>query len=68
MANSNTEHSKKLRAKTAAKWTKENTKLLGIRYNKKDPNDIALIETFSSIDADSNKGRLKILVDYYSKV
>ncbi len=69
MANSNTEHSKKLRAKTAAEWQKKQLeegkiKRLGMTL----PTEIA--EAFNSVSekmALSKPQTLKALIDFYNQ-
>ncbi|MBW5291219.1 MAG: hypothetical protein Rsou_0383 [Candidatus Ruthia sp. Asou_11_S2] len=63
MSNSNTDHSKELRYKTAKAWNKANSVSLSIKFNKNNPDDMALLEKFKSIDAKSNKARLSILLN-----
>lgn len=66
MPNSNTNHSKKLRYKTAKEWNKINTVALTIKFNKNNLDDLALLENFKSIDAKSNKAKLEVLVNLWS--
>lgn len=63
--NSMSQHSKDLRSKTSREWTKQNIISKAIKFNKNNPEDTELYTRFESIDASSNKERLRILIDYY---
>lgn len=63
--NSMSQHSKELRRRTSKEWTKQNIISKAIKINKNNPKDMDLYARFESIDASSNKERLRILVDYY---
>lgn len=69
MANSNTEHSKKLRAKTAAEWSKKQISEGHIRQITMKMNaDIA--DTFDALCAKMGSSRpqtLKALLDFYNQ-
>ncbi|OIR24873.1 hypothetical protein [Bathymodiolus thermophilus thioautotrophic gill symbiont] len=65
--NSMTKHSKELRKKTSAEWTKKHIISKAIKFNKSQESDIKLLSDFESIEAGSNKERLQLLVDCYLK-
>lgn len=64
MGNSNTEHSRKLRQKTATAYNKKNIKQINCFLNKK--KDIDLIEAIEKIE--NKNGLIKeLLREYFSK-
>ena len=67
MANSNSEHSKKQRLQTSAKWNKVNNKTLGFSLNKNNPKHIEAIEIIDSMPQKTNVDKLLFLVDLYKK-
>lgn len=64
MANSNTQHSKKLRNETSKKWQRENSKKITLNFA---PKDHDLIENFKSIEAENNIERFRLLIKNFLK-
>ena len=68
MSNANTEHSKKLRQKTAAEWKKNLPKGTRFEIHNKDPEKIVAIKAgLKTVEGGNNTEKLLLLLDTYKK-
>ena len=67
MANSNTEHSKKLRSITAAKWAKKNSLPVRFYLNGTNPKHVDAANIIESMPQKTNVDKLLYLVELYKK-
>lgn len=68
MSNAKTEHSKKLRQKTAAEWKKNLPKGTRFEVQSKDPEKIAAIKSgLEDVEGNNNTEKLLLLLSIYKK-
>ena len=63
MANSNTNHSKKLRQETSKKFNKENLKRLEMTFNINNDSDMKLFEILKNLSKDRKNVLYKLLIN-----
>lgn len=69
MGNSNTEHSRALRQRTAAEWKKKLTAANEFRLQSKDAEKIqAIKDMLAMVDGKTNTDKLFLVLDTYLKI